>query len=209
MERTAQIRKEKQQYIITLRHEGQSKILQEQSQKPSRNMVKLALMRTATGKEDTELPLLQRISSLELHKIQWTDTSTVQRRLRESDIHGRISAKKPLLKDTNNKKRLASAEQHEQWTLDWWKSVLWSDESKCFVFGSNCRVFVRCRVGEEMISACVVPTLKLGGGVMVWGCDADDTGCDLFRIQGTLNQHGYHSILQRYAIPSSLRLVGL
>ena len=33
-------------------------------------------------------------------------------------------------------------------------------------------------------------------------------GCDLFRIQGTLNQHGYHSILQRYAIPSGLCLVG-
>jgi hypothetical protein len=31
----------------------------------------------------------------------------------------------------------------------------------------------------------------------------------LFRIQRTLNQHGYHSILQRYAIPAGLRLVGL
>jgi hypothetical protein len=29
-------------------------------------MMKLALMRTATGKEEPELPLLQRISSLEL-----------------------------------------------------------------------------------------------------------------------------------------------
>ena len=61
-----------------------------------------------------------------------------------------------------------------------------------------------------MISACVVPTVKHGGGgVMVWGCFDGDTVCDLFRIQGTLNQHGYHSILQRYAIPSGLRLVGL
>ena len=61
-----------------------------------------------------------------------------------------------------------------------------------------------------MISACVVPTVKHGGGgVMVWGCFAGDIVCDLFRIQGTLNQHGYHSILQRYAIPSGLRLVGL
>jgi hypothetical protein len=41
------------------------KFLQEQSQKPSSAMMKLALIRTATGKEDTELPLL-RISSLEL-----------------------------------------------------------------------------------------------------------------------------------------------
>jgi hypothetical protein len=34
-----------------------------ESQKPSKVMMKLALMRTATGKEDPELPLLQRISS--------------------------------------------------------------------------------------------------------------------------------------------------
>jgi hypothetical protein len=43
----------------------------------------------------------------------------------------------------------------------------------------------------------------------VWGCFAGDTVCDLFRIQSTLNQHGYQSILQRYSIPSGLRLVGL
>ena len=34
-----------------------------------------------------------------------TSTSTVQRRLCESGLHGQISAKKPLLKDTNKKKR--------------------------------------------------------------------------------------------------------
>ena len=38
---------------------------------------------------------------------------------------------------------------------------------------------------------------------------AGDPVNDLFRIQGTLNKHGYHSILQRYAIPSGLCLVGL
>jgi hypothetical protein len=46
----------------------------------------------------------------------------------------------------------------------------------------------------------------------VWGCFAGNAVCDLFRIQGTLNQCGYHSILQQYAISdmtSGLRLVGL
>jgi hypothetical protein len=58
-----------------------------------------------------------------------------------------------------------------------------------------------------MISACVVPTVKHGGGgVMVFFCWWH---CDLFRIQGTLNQHGYYIILLRYAIPSGLCLVGL
>ena len=75
--------------------------------------MKLALMRTATGKEDPELPLLLRISSLELPLLQRISslelpaseiaaqinvsqssskrhilTSTVQRRLRESGLHG-------------------------------------------------------------------------------------------------------------------------
>ena len=91
--RTAQISKDKQQSVITLRHEGQSI-----------RKLKLALMRTATGK-------LQRISSLELtaphiaaqinasqsSSHRHISTSTVQRRLRESVIHGQIAAKKPLL----------------------------------------------------------------------------------------------------------------
>ena len=171
-------------------------------------MMKLALMRTATGKEDPELPLLQRIRSLELPASEIAaqinasqsssnrhiSTSTVQRRLRESGLHGRIAA---------------WAKKHEQWTLDQWKSVLWSDESKFEIFGSNRRVFVRRRKGERMDSTCLVPTVKHGGGgVMVWGCFAGDTVGDLFKIEGTLNQHGYHSILQRHAIPSGLRLVG-
>ena len=46
-----------------------------------------------------------------IHRVQVTDTS--------QHLH-------PLLKDTNNKKRLAWAKKHEQWTLDRWKSVLWS-----------------------------------------------------------------------------------
>ena len=80
-------------------------------------MMKLALMRTVTGKEDPELPLLQMISSLELPALEITaqinasqsstnrhiSTSTVQRRQRESGLHRQIAAKKPLLKDTNDK----------------------------------------------------------------------------------------------------------
>jgi hypothetical protein len=72
------------------------------------------------------------------------------------------------------KKSLAWAKKHEQWTLDWWKSVLCSDESKCAIFGSNRCVFVKRIVGEQMISACVVPTVKHGRrrcdgvGVLCW-----------------------------------------
>jgi hypothetical protein len=65
-------------------------------------MMKLALMTTATGKEDKELPLLKRISSLELaaseiaaqindsqsSSSRHISTSTVQMILCESGLHG-------------------------------------------------------------------------------------------------------------------------
>ena len=122
---------------------------------------------------------------------------------------GRVAAKKPLLRPINKKKRLAWAKKHRNWTSEEWKSVLWTDESKFEIFGSHRRVYVRRRKGERMSAACVVPTVKHGGGsVMVWGCFAGDKVGDLFRVCGILNQNGYHSILQRHAIPSGLRLVG-
>ena len=97
------------------------------------------------------------------HRVQVTGTSQHQLFrgdcVNQAGIHGRITAKKPLLKETN-KKRFAWAKKHEQRTLDRWKSVLWSNESKFEIFVSNRHVFVRCREGERMISVCVVPTVK-------------------------------------------------
>ena len=86
--------------------------------------------------------------------------------------------------------------------------LVWSPNLRFLV--STHRVFVRRSVDERKISACVFPTVKHGGGgVLMWGCFAGETVCDLFRIQGTLSQNGYHSTLQRYAIPSGFGLVGL
>ena len=73
---------------------------------------------------------------LQRGKVTHVSTSTVQRRLCESGLLGQIAAKKPLLKDTHSKKRLAWARKHEQW-----KSRVWSDESKFEIFGSNHCVF--------------------------------------------------------------------
>ena len=42
---------------------------------------------------------------------------------------------------------------------------------------------------------------------MVWGTFANSKVGDLHQVKGKLNQTGYHSILQRHAIPSGKRLV--
>ncbi|KAJ8886967.1 hypothetical protein PR048_013181 [Dryococelus australis] len=56
------------------------------------------------------------------------------------------------------------------WTLEQWKSVLWSDESRFTLFRSDGRVWVWRLLGERLLPEYIVPTRKFGGGgVMVWG----------------------------------------
>lgn len=94
----------------------------------------------------------------------------VKRRLVRAGLKGRIAVQKPLLISQNKKKRLEWARQHENWTTEDWKKVLWSVESKFQVFGSNRRIFVRRSVEEKMLPQCVVPTVKHeDGSVMMWG----------------------------------------
>jgi hypothetical protein len=64
-------------------------------------MMKLALMRTATGMEDPELPaseIAAQINASQSSSNRHISTPTVQRRLCVSGIHGQIAAKKLLLK---------------------------------------------------------------------------------------------------------------
>ena len=239
MARTNQLSKEKRVAIITLTNEGQSvrKIAKTLNVSPSavaktikrynetgshEDRPRKGRPRVTSAAEDkfirvtslrnrklTAAQIRDQMNATQSSSSRHISRTTVKRRLRESGLHGQIAARKPLLRRGNKQKRFVWAKKHKEWTLDQWKSVLWSDESKFEIFGSNRRVFVRRRKGERMDSTCLVPTVKHGGGgVMVWGCFAGDTVGDLFKIEGILNQHGYHSILQRHAIPSGLRLVG-
>ncbi|KAL7850148.1 hypothetical protein SRHO_G00194970 [Serrasalmus rhombeus] len=55
-----------------------------------------------------------------------------------------------------------------------------------------------------MIPKYVKSTVKHGGGSVI-GCFAESRVGDLYRVRGTLNQNGYHSILQSHAMPSETR----
>ena len=60
-----------------------------------------------------------------------------------------------------------------------------------------------------MLKECLTPSVKHGGGnVMVWGCFGAGKVGDLFRVKGILNKEGYHTILQRHAIPCGQCLIG-
>ena len=135
--------------------------------------------------------------------------STVKKRLREKGMIGRIAVKKPLLRSVNKQKRLDFAKEHLGWTVDQWKSVLWTDESKFELFGSHRRQFVRRKINERFKSQCISPTVKHGGAsIMVWGCFSYSGVGSIKKIDGTMKKEQYHSILQFHAIPSGTRLIG-
>lgn len=136
-------------------------------------------------------------------------SSTVRRHLIKQGLRGRVARRKPLLRHGNRQKRLTYARNHSQWTVEEWRRVLWTDESKFEIFGSKRRQYVRRRVGEAYNSACIQPTVKHGGGsIQVWGSITASGVGPLVRIDGRLNADRYLQILQEHAIPAGRRLIG-
>ncbi len=107
----------------------------------------------------------------------------------------------------HKKARKQFAEHKQTKDMDYWNHVLWSDETKINLFGSDGVKRVWRQPGEEYKDKCVLPTVKHGGGsVMVWGCmSAAGTG-ELQLIEGTMNDNMYCDILKQSRIPSLRRL---
>ncbi|GFV28423.1 transposable element Tcb1 transposase [Trichonephila clavipes] len=59
----------------------------------------------------------------------------------ELSIHGRAVTHKPSITPQNAKYRLQWCRAHRHWTVDMWKTVLWSDESRFTVSQSDGRVW--------------------------------------------------------------------
>lgn len=132
--------------------------------------------------------------------------STISRRLKEVGLIGRAGVKKPLISAKNKKARLDFARKYEHWTEIDWRKVLFSDESKFQLFGSDGRKYVRRPTGTRYNSRYQIPTVKHGGGnVMVWGSFSYNGVGPLVEIKGTMNATMYRDILTQHMLPYATR----
>lgn len=127
---------------------------------------------------------------------------TVKRRLREAGLFGRVCRKTPLVSKRNRKRRMEFARKYRHWTLQDWKKVLFTDETKINRVWSDGRSYVRRPVRAEFNPRYTRPTLKHGGGnIMVWGGMSWRGVGPIAKIEGRMDRFQYTDILQSYLIP--------
>ena len=108
-----------------------------------------------------------------------------------------VKRKRPVLIKKHVKERMDFAIAHQDWTLEDWKKVVWSDETKINRLGSDGRKWVWKKAGEGLSERLVNGTKKFGGGsLMMWGCMLWDGVGYACKIDGRMDGELYTKILQ-------------
>ena len=93
---------------------------------------------------------------------------TIRRQLKSTGWKAVVKKKRPYLSKRHKHARMEFAERHLGWTLDDWKHVIWSDETKINRFSSDGKRYVWKEAGEGLSDRLVEGTVMFGGGnVMV------------------------------------------
>ncbi len=94
---------------------------------------------------------------------------TTHRTLKQMGYSSRRTHRVPLLSVKNRTRRLQFTQVHQSWTIEDWKNVACSDESRFLLRHSDGRVRIWRKEHESMDPSCLVSTVQAAGGVMVRG----------------------------------------
>ncbi len=128
--------------------------------------------------------------------------------LKKDNFRSITKQKRPLLKKVHRVQRLKFARYHQNWTVEDWKRVLWSDETKINRIGSDGKMYTWKRKEEPLSDRTTTPTVKHGGGnnLMVWGCMGRNGVGKLVEVQGIMDAVQYCEILEDGLVESFEKL---
>lgn len=131
------------------------------------------------------------------------DASTVRKRLIEHNLAASLPKKCPQLSTKNVKHRKKFSKEHSDWPVTKWRNILWSDETKINLFGSDSsKKYVRRPPCKEYDPRYTIKTVKHGGGnIMVWGCFSQNGVGPIHWIKETMTKEVYRDILENTMLP--------
>lgn len=129
--------------------------------------------------------------------------------LHAQDLQAVTKDAKPLFTKEISKERLTFAKSHKHWTVEDWKRVLWSDESRMNRLGSNGKQWAWKKPAEGLTACLTKPTAQAGGGFfMVWGCFGWDGVGYLTKLSVNMTKEVYVEVLE-YELMNTLEYYGL
>jgi transposase len=124
-------------------------------------------------------------------------SSTVQRALKKEGMKAIKKKKKPKLTSRHKRLRMEFARRYQEWTVEDWKRVIWSDETKINRLGSDGLQWAWKKPGAPLQDHHVTGTVKFGGGsLMMWGCMTAKGVGYACKIDGRMDAELYKSILE-------------
>ncbi len=114
--------------------------------------------------------------------------------------------RKPFVNMVQRSRHVLWGKAHLKWTVSYWKSVLWSDESKFdSLAGNHARRVLRAKE-EGDLPACYQRSVQKPASMMVWGCISVYGMGSLHVLEGTINAEKYIKVLEQHMLPSRWRV---
>jgi len=121
--------------------------------------------------------------------------TTIDRRLQEAGLYGRVARHKRAYTPEEIRKRLAFAEGYKDWTLKEWSRVIFADEKSFYGRGWCGRCWVRRPKGEALNPKYTAHQVAHPALVGMWGC---------FSVKGPGYIRTYNGTIDRFAMKDIL-----
>lgn len=137
------------------------------------------------------------------HRSKPLSAETVRNVLKKNGFKACHKVKKPTLGSRHSQLRLEFAQTYASWTVEDWKRVIWSDETKINFWCSDGLEWCWRKPGSRLKPHHRKDTLKHGGGhIMIWGCMTTHGPGSLHQITGNMTADYYCRILGRCLEPT-------
>ena len=131
--------------------------------------------------------------------------SVIRNRLIKMGLPSFWTVPKPYISPKNERWRYKWALEHKDWSKYQWRRVLFSDESKFYLYYRQKRR-VRRYKREKFHPRFTRATIKSDKSIQIWSCLNWKQPGAIHRVRGIMDRYQYHNILQNYMKPTMRKL---